>query len=50
MADFKQLVSEAHKRNIRIYLDYAINHSELITWFKTARSRWRIHAGVLYFR
>ncbi len=39
MADFKQLVNEAHKRNIRIFLDYVINHSGVNHhWFKAATS------------
>ncbi|MBR1873055.1 MAG: starch-binding protein [Bacteroidales bacterium] len=33
-ADFQKLVSEAHKHNIRIYLDYVINHSgDQNKWF-----------------
>ena len=37
IADLKQLVNEAHKRNIRIYLDYVINHTGVNhIWFKTA--------------
>lgn len=37
MADFRELVREAHKRNIRIYMDYVINHSgDRHEWFLDA--------------
>ena len=50
MADFKQMVNEAHKRNIRIYLDYVINHSGVNHhWFKTATSSMDNLQGLLCF-
>ena len=37
MDDFRNLVEEAHKRNIRIYLDYVINHTGTgHRWFQSA--------------
>ena len=33
MDDFENLVKEAHKRNIRIYMDYVINHSGDQHWW-----------------
>src|SRR6185369_16813061 len=39
MADFDRLVSEAKKRNIRVLLDFVINHtSEQVSWFQESRS------------
>lgn len=39
MADFRQFVEEAHKRDIKVYLDYVINHSgKGHKWFKEATS------------
>jgi len=39
LADFDNLVSEARKRNIRVIMDYVINHtSDQHPWFKESRS------------
>lgn len=38
-ADFDRLLSEAHKRNIKIYLDYVMNHTgKDHPWFQSARA------------
>lgn len=37
MADFRQFVQEAHKRDIKVYMDYVLNHSgKGHSWFKQA--------------
>lgn len=37
MEDFERLIAEAHKRDIRVILDYVLNHSsKLNPWFKSA--------------
>ncbi len=39
MADFDHLLAEARKRNIRVIMDYVINHtSDQNAWFKESRS------------
>ena len=39
MADFQRLVEEAHKKDIRIYLDYVMNHTgKDHPWFRQALS------------
>jgi alpha-glucosidase len=39
MADFDHLVAQASKRNIRVIMDYVINHtSDQNPWFKQSRS------------
>jgi alpha-glucosidase len=39
MADFDHLVAEARQRNIRVIMDYVINHtSDQNSWFKESRS------------
>ena len=37
-ADFQKLITEAHKHNIRIYMDYVINHAgDQSVWFSDVR-------------
>ena len=39
MEDYKRLLDEAHKRDIKIYMDMVINHTSIEhPWFKEARS------------
>ncbi|MEL6131951.1 MAG: alpha-amylase family glycosyl hydrolase [Bacteroidota bacterium] len=39
MADFENFLSEAHKRGIRVIIDYVVNHSSTEhPWFQSARS------------
>jgi len=39
MEDFKELLGAAHKRGIRVVIDYVINHTSIEhPWFKAARS------------
>ena len=39
-ADFQELITEAHKHNIRIYMDYVINHAgDQSVWFTDCKDK-----------
>lgn len=39
-ADFQELITEAHKHNIRIYMDYVINHAgDQSIWFSDCKEK-----------
>ena len=48
--DFKNLIKEAHKHNIRIYMDYVMNHAgDQSIWFKDVKDKGKASPYWNYF-